>query len=416
MDDTTKSLPSNYNQGYCYFDVNTKKFWIDTAPDNATAEQKQAGRVPINALRADIADVGVRLPFGTCTTASATETKIINVGQEAPWTGSKPASGTMLAVYFENENTADAPNLQLSAGNGASIDPVYLRYNKRAGSGIAKSWGSGTVIIFTYMAAVSGVSTAKWVMADYQDLSAVYDYVDQQEPLIVGTQNSATASWTGVAPFAELKNGQRILYWLPQNAGTGNITLNLTLSDNTTTGAKSCYQVGTVKLSNSYRANSLIPLVYRTNVPIGNSSYSGWWTEAGTFYNFSSESGVKSLLYETNTLPSLSHSNVSIPNVTSVGTLPTYNDISVKQVSTFTTNTPTSANVTGCTLKITLGSAAALDTATATVSKIESAGTLPTLGTALSASKINSWNQGTAAHKITSYVTHTVLTDATPEQ
>lgn len=48
MNDTTKNLPNSYHQGYCYFDVNTGKFWIDTT-DTST------GRMAINSYLADIA-------------------------------------------------------------------------------------------------------------------------------------------------------------------------------------------------------------------------------------------------------------------------------------------------------------------------------------------------------------------------
>ena len=46
MEDTSKQLPNSYHQGYCYFDVNTGKFWIDTTND-------VSGRIAINANKAD---------------------------------------------------------------------------------------------------------------------------------------------------------------------------------------------------------------------------------------------------------------------------------------------------------------------------------------------------------------------------
>ena len=47
MDDTSKSLPSKYVKGYCYFDVNDGKFWVDTKDNDST------GRLPLNAKVAD---------------------------------------------------------------------------------------------------------------------------------------------------------------------------------------------------------------------------------------------------------------------------------------------------------------------------------------------------------------------------
>ena len=57
----------------------------------------------------------------------------------------------------------------------------------------------------------------------------ISDLNDAINEVIVGTQTAATASWTGVASFPELKDGQQIIYWLPY-AGASNVTLNLTLS------------------------------------------------------------------------------------------------------------------------------------------------------------------------------------------
>ena len=48
MDDASQQLPNSYHQGYCYFDVNTGKFWIDTT-------NIASGRMAINAAHADTA-------------------------------------------------------------------------------------------------------------------------------------------------------------------------------------------------------------------------------------------------------------------------------------------------------------------------------------------------------------------------
>ena len=96
---------------------------------------------------------------------------------------------------------------------------------------------------------------------------------------IVGTQTAATGSWTGVASFAELHDGQQITYWLPY-AGVGSATLNLTLSDGSTTGAIPCYYGGKTRLTTHYPAGSAIRLIYRVNANISDASYTGWWADA----------------------------------------------------------------------------------------------------------------------------------------
>lgn len=99
--------------------------------------------------------------------------------------------------------------------------------------------------------------------------------------VIIGTQTAVTGAWTGVAKFSELKDGQQIVYWLPY-AGSGNATLNLTLSNGKTTGAKNCYYGGATRLTTHYPAGSTIRLIYRENVSIAGSAtkYTGWWSDA----------------------------------------------------------------------------------------------------------------------------------------
>lgn len=98
-------------------------------------------------------------------------------------------------------------------------------------------------------------------------------------PFISGTQTTTTASWKGVAPFAELVDGQQITYWLPQTSGS-NVTLELTLSGGGTTGAIPCYYGGTTRLTTQYVSGSAIRMIYLVNAKIGAGTYTGWWADA----------------------------------------------------------------------------------------------------------------------------------------
>ena len=93
---------------------------------------------------------------------------------------------------------------------------------------------------------------------------------------IVGTQTAVTGAWTGVASFSALNDGQVILYWLPY-AGSGNATLNLTLSGGGTTGAKNVYINATTRCTTHIAAGNMVQMVYRENVAIGTATYTGWW-------------------------------------------------------------------------------------------------------------------------------------------
>ena len=105
--------------------------------------------------------------------------------------------------------------------------------------------------------------------------------VNQESEIITGTQTAATASWTGTSQYiTSLTDGLSINYWLPYNSAS-NATLNLTLANNTTTGAKDLYYSGTTRLGTQYTAGNLIRLVYRVNIPVaGSGSYTGWWADA----------------------------------------------------------------------------------------------------------------------------------------
>lgn len=105
----------------------------------------------------------------------------------------------------------------------------------------------------------NGVSVRN-LSVTYKDNTDDYEYV-------VGTQGTnATASWTGTCKkLTEVKDGTIIYYYLTSStSGISNVTLNLTLADGTTTGAKNCYFKGTTRLSTQYPINALIGLVYTT--------------------------------------------------------------------------------------------------------------------------------------------------------
>lgn len=112
-------------------------------------------------------------------------------------------------------------------------------------------------------------------------VETVSNALDAFTDVIVGTQTQVTGSWTGVAKFSALHDGQRIAYWLPYNS-SGNATLNLTLSGGTTTGAKNCYYSGSDRITNQYPAGNVIHLTYRENISFGGTSttYTGWWADA----------------------------------------------------------------------------------------------------------------------------------------
>lgn len=125
----------------------------------------------------------------------------------------------------------------------------------------------------TQISAIQGQINSKIWQSD------ITTAVNNSEPLIMGTQTAVTGAWTGIAPFSELKDGQRITYWLPFS-GNGNATLNLTLSGGNTTGAIPCYYGGSTRITTHYPAGNAIRLTYRKDAKIGSGTYTGWWADA----------------------------------------------------------------------------------------------------------------------------------------
>lgn len=98
---------------------------------------------------------------------------------------------------------------------------------------------------------------------------------------IRGTWPSASGTWTGVTEDNSLYDGKIIILFMPY-AGNGNATLNLTLSNNTTTGAKNVYYLSTTRMTTQYGQYSHIILIYHSALNIGGTNYQGWWA-VGSF-------------------------------------------------------------------------------------------------------------------------------------
>lgn len=79
--------------------------------------------------------------------------------------------------------------------------------------------------------------------------------------VVKGTQTATTASWTGEIDVDALYDGLTIAYYLPRTSAAY-VTLDLTLSNGETTGAKEVYAIGTTRMGTHYGAGSTILLTY----------------------------------------------------------------------------------------------------------------------------------------------------------
>ena len=93
---------------------------------------------------------------------------------------------------------------------------------------------------------------------------------------IVGTWAAPSSTWTGVSQDSELYDGKMIILYLPYD-GDSAATLNLTLSDNSTTGAKNVYFYSTTRMTTQYGQFSHVMLIYHDSITIDGVNYQGRW-------------------------------------------------------------------------------------------------------------------------------------------
>lgn len=191
-------------------------------------------------------------------TATSGDIGSIHIGTSSLYSGSHTAYNSNVAGFYLGSDG------KLGIGNNSS----YLRYD---GTNVSLSVQS---------LSIGGVS------------AATEDSVKAATETIIGTQTAATGSWTGKSDYiSALSDGLQIKYWLPY-AGSGNATLNLTLSGGGTTGAIAIYRQGGTynttskavvanRVTTHFPAGSMINMTYGVNRTVA-VVYSGT-TYTGTF-------------------------------------------------------------------------------------------------------------------------------------
>lgn len=191
-------------------------------------------------------------------TATSGDIGSIHIGTSSLYSGSHTAYNSNVAGFYLGSDG------KFGIGNNSS----YLRYD---GTNVSLSVQS---------LSIGGVS------------AATEDSVKAATETIIGTQTAATGSWTGKSDYiSALSDGLQIKYWLPY-AGSGNATLNLTLSGGGTTGAIAIYRQGGTynttskavvanRVTTHFPAGSMINMTYGVNRTVA-VVYSGT-TYTGTF-------------------------------------------------------------------------------------------------------------------------------------
>ena len=104
------------------------------------------------------------------------------------------------------------------------------------------------------------------------------------QEFIIGTQSASTYSWTGNTKQAAIYDGMCINYYLPYGSSNSySATLELTLPDNTTTGAIPVRRQGNNTVYNDFPRGSIIQLTLLLNKYVGSTLFASVWL-VNTYY------------------------------------------------------------------------------------------------------------------------------------
>ena len=180
-------------------------------------------------------------------------------------------SGIALKSGTHAPGTSDVYTITLT--DGTTFD--FAVYNGANGAGAGDMLASvydpqgKRTDVFKYVDdAVGGVSApvisvnnkTGEVELDYSDVAAAPN--SQGTELIKGTQTEKTNLWTGVSTAATLYDGKIIDYYLPHDGNGATVTLTLTLSDGTVTGAIPVKMRGARAITTHFTEKSIIHMVY----------------------------------------------------------------------------------------------------------------------------------------------------------
>lgn len=196
----TTSLPTKANQGYCYFDVKTGKWWVDIAGDGSTNAKAitdissndnstKFNRMPLNAYKADLADVAIlaRAAEHDGLGNTISETYAANIGFDP--------STNKLRLYNVNDNFVSNAVSPIPYIVGPSTDTT-------AGTWTGSFNGLGNYtpgLIILYQPSVAGASTttlninskgAKTVYRNYTSKLTTHYPKGQPILLVYSEQNS----------------------------------------------------------------------------------------------------------------------------------------------------------------------------------------------------------------------------------
>ena len=170
-------------------------------------------------------------------------------------------SGTNIKT-INNNSILGSGNINISGGGGSSTD-VQINATSITSGGTADIKVDGTYNSSTNKIATMSSLTSYSKTTDIQNNKNLTKGIEY----IVGTQASDTNAWTGTSTdtgcsSGNLYTGKTIIYHLPVAGTSSAATLNLTLPDGSTTGAKNIYRQASTTVTTTFAAGCDILMVY----------------------------------------------------------------------------------------------------------------------------------------------------------
>lgn len=334
--------------------------------------------------------------YGTCETAADEAAKIVKL-VDTHVNAATFVTGMALAVKFTYNNTIASPTLTVQTNGGTQImaaKNIYRYGTTRPSTNNATSWIGGSIVLFVYDG------------SGWQEVHS-YDNNDNTVPSVYISTAAATAAKVGTLTGGALRKGYYCCNITASNTSETALTLNINGK-----GAKDIYINGSASSTSNYTLPAGFYIVYYN----GTNFYfrtDGKIPQLITSGSITKTTG-DSVTVTAGTAASLKYTSRSIPNVTSVGSKPSLTTETVaagtalsKQTSSVAgatsvaaTSRTNYATTTDYCLTIAANVTALNNSTTLTTTSIKavdewSAGSTPTLGTAISADDITEWTTNT---------------------
>lgn len=322
MTNSNKSIPDSYHQGYCYFDVTTGKFWIDTTND-------ASGRLAINGANTIYGEISRETVSGPYELSYAYDNYKTVLDE-----------GCILIVTAKNDIAAEAQVII----DKTTEELIYIYQNNLPLQGNIIQ-ANDTVLLAYYNGKLNLIEN--FTAQGKKEKTANIYYI-KGSGSTTGVAGSRASVWRGQLPIQldDYYDGLTVLYvpdipgvtvqGQPGDGPTGGGGVRLELSDNTNTTINNNQNI-------CYYNNTAITTHYPVGVPILLTYTNDKWVRAdyntNTTYSTMSVAVAKAGTTTTGQLMSASNTKAILMNLAGTGLTATHDTTNGVQINHSTTIT-----------------------------------------------------------------------------